>query len=460
MSATLVETLQAALGAGAVLAGEAIEPRYLHDWGIPDARAMPLAVARPRNAAEVAAVLRACSETRVPVVPQGGMTGLAGAATPSAGCVALSLERMRAIEEIDVASATMTVQAGATLQSVQEAAEAANLFFPLDIGGRGSCLIGGNVSTNAGGNRVLRYGMARALVLGIEVVLADGTIVTSLNKMLKNNAGYDLKQMFIGAEGTLGVITRLVLRLHPKPRSVCTALCALAGYEQVLQLLACAQAHLGGELAAFEVMWPDFYRLGTDALGRRAPLAHGCAHYVLLEQMGTDQARDEPHFAALIEGAVDDGIVENALVAQSVAQSREIWAIRDSTGEFPRTFWPLLNFDVSIPIGEIGGFVEACSARLLARWPGMRTAFFGHIADSNVHVVLNMGDVVPPAHEVEPLVYGCVRDWRGSISAEHGIGVLKRQYLGHSRSEAEIAVMRRIKAALDPLGILNPGKVL
>ncbi|HEX4261362.1 MAG TPA: FAD-binding oxidoreductase [Acetobacteraceae bacterium] len=460
MSATLVETLQAALGAGAVLAGEAIEPRYLHDWGIPDACAMPLAVTCPRNAAEVAAVLLACSEARVPVVPQGGMTGLAGGATPSAGCVALSLERMRAIEEIDVASATMTVQAGATLQSVQEAAEAADLFFALDIGGRGSCLIGGNVSTNAGGNRVLRYGMARALVLGIEVVLADGTIVTSLNKMLKNNAGYDLKQMFIGAEGTLGVITRLVLRLHPRPRSVCTALCALAGYEQVLQLLACTQAHLGGELAAFEVMWPDFYRLGTDALGRRAPLAHGCAYYVLLEQMGTDQARDEPHFSALIEGAVDDGIVENAVVAQSVAQSREIWAIRDSTGEFPRTFWPLLNFDVSIPIGEIGGFVEACSAQLAARWPEIRTVFFGHIADSNVHIVLNMGDAVLPAHEVEPLVYDCVRDWRGSISAEHGIGVLKREYLGHSRSEAEIAVMRRIKAALDPLGILNPGKVI
>jgi FAD/FMN-containing dehydrogenase len=461
MSGGFLASLREALGADGLLAGDAIEPRYLRDWGMaaPDG-ALPLAVVRPRSTEEVAAVLRACTAARIPVVPQGGLTGLAGGATPSAGCIALSLERMRAIEEVDAAAGTITVQAGVPLQAVQDAADAAGLFFPLDIGGRGTCLIGGNVSTNAGGNRVLRWGMARALVLGLEVVLADGTIVSGLNKMLKNNAGYDLKHIFIGAEGTLGVITRIVLRLYPRPRSVCTALCALAGYEQVLQLLASAQAHLGGELAAFEVMWPDFYRLGTDALGRRAPLPHGCAHYVLVEAMGTEQARDEPHFSTMIEGAVGDGIIEDAVVAHSLQQGGEIWAIRDSSGEFPRTFWPLLNFDVSVPIGDIGGFVEDCAARLRTPWPTMRTAFFGHVADSNVHVVLNMDGEPLPDHAVDPLVYACVRDWRGSISAEHGIGVLKRNYLGHSRSPEEIAVMRRIKAALDPLGILNPGKVL
>jgi FAD/FMN-containing dehydrogenase len=245
-----------------------------------------LAVAFPTDAEEVSAILKWCNANRLPIAPQGGLTGVVGGATPIEPCVIVSLERMRAIEEIDPAASTMIVQAGATLEAVQNAADEAGFFFPLDLGGRGSAQIGGNASTNAGGNRVLRYGMMRDLVLGLEAVLADGTIITSLNKMLKNNTGYDLKQLFIGAEGTLGIITRLVLKLYPKPASQCTALCALASFDEAIMLLHRLKSGLGGALSAFELMWPDFYRIGTTALGRTAPIAEGHALYALTDMLG------------------------------------------------------------------------------------------------------------------------------------------------------------------------------
>ena len=276
--------LRAAIGADCLQTGDAIEARHFGDYMV-KSDAGPLAVALPRTADQVSAILRLCSAHRVPAVPQGGLTGLAGGATPVAGCVAVSLSRMRKIEEVDPAASTITVEAGVPLQMVQEAAEAAGLLFPLDIGSRGSCLIGGNISTNAGGNRVLRYGMARELVLGFEAVLADGTILTSLNKMQKNNAGYDLKQLFIGSEGTLGIVTRLVLRLFPQPVSSRIGLVALPNYAAVLDLLARARGGLGGTLSAFEVMWTEFYELATTAHGVRPPLPRGSAVYVLLEKI-------------------------------------------------------------------------------------------------------------------------------------------------------------------------------
>jgi FAD/FMN-containing dehydrogenase len=343
---------------------------------------------------------------------------------------------------------------------VQRAADSEGLLFPLDIGGRGSCTIGGNISTNAGGNRVLRYGMMRDLVLGLEAVLADGTILTSLNRMQKNNAGYDLKQLFIGTEGTLGVVTRAVLRLFPKPSSTQTALCALEDYGGVVRLLSAAKRRLGADLAAFEVMWPDFYRLGTDGLGVRAPLLHGSGAYVLVESLGTDARRDEPRFQEFVESALTDGTITDAVVAQSIKETQDIWQIRDSSGEFHRTFWPYVGFDVSIPVGDIGRFIDDCKARLAARWPQIQTVWFGHAADSNIHICVRLAGVEPqPQHEIDTLVYDCVGEYAGSISAEHGIGVVKRAFLGKSRTAAEIATMRLLKRALDPDSILNPGKI-
>ena len=450
--------LRAAIGADCLQTGDAIEARHFGDYMV-KSDAGPLAVALPRTADQVSAILRLCSAHRVPVVPQGGLTGLAGGATPVAGCVAVSLSRMRKIEEVDPAASTITVQAGVPLQMVQEAAEAAGLLFPLDIGSRGSCLIGGNISTNAGGNRVLRYGMARELVLGFEAVLADGTVLTSLNKMQKNNAGYDLKQLFIGSEGTLGIVTRLVLRLFPQPVSSRIGLVALPNYAAVLDLLARARGGLGGTLSAFEVMWTEFYELATTAHGVRPPLPRGSAVYVLLENLGADPESDAVRFDGVIEAALEAGVADDAVIGQNIREGRELWALRDSVTEFNRTYNPAVGFDVSLPVAQMQDFVTGARAALRDRYQAIEAVWFGHIADSNLHINVKVMPGGPTAAEISAIIYGRVREFGGSISAEHGIGLLKKAYLGYSRTDAEIAVMRRIKAALDPAGILNPGKV-
>ncbi len=455
-----VEEIRISVGDANVQVGNAMESKHFGDWVVrarPDEG--PLAVVYPRNTQDVSNLLRICHHNRIPVVPQGGLTGLVGGGTPVAGCVVLSLSRMREIEEVDMAAGTITAQAGVPLQVVQEAADSAGLLFPLDIGSRGSCLIGGNASTNAGGNRVLRYGMTRELVLGIEVVLADGTVMTSLNKMLKNNAGYDLKHLFIGSEGTLGVITRLVLRLFPKPESVCTAFCALPDYAAVLELLGRARAELGGALSAFEVIWPEFYELATTEHGCRPPVATKAGIYVLMDSLGSDQSQDDRVFTAMIEAALDDGVVLDASLAQSYRESREMWSLRDSVAEFQRSFEPHVGFDVSIPIGQIQEFVDDCKEHLFARDVSLRALWFGHIADSNLHICVKQDQGGPGKKEIDQIVYDRVRAFGGSISAEHGIGLLKKPYLAYSRTQEELDVMRRVKAALDPLGILNPGKV-
>jgi len=372
----------------------------------------------------------------------------------------LSLERMRAIEEVDPAAATITVQAGTVLETVQNAADEAGFLFPLDLGGRGSCQVGGNASTNAGGNRVLRYGMMRDLVLGMEAVLADGTVITALNKMIKNNAGYDLKHLFIGSEGTLGVITRLVLKLHPKPLSVSTGIVALKDYQGVLELLRRSRSGFGATLSAFEAMWPEFYHLGTTALGRTPPIAPNHGLYVLMETMGTDPAADQARFETVIAEAIADGVAADAVVAQSGRETRAFWEIRDCPGEFQRVHWPQVSFDVSIPTGEIGAFVVLCRDELARRWPDTKAVFFGHVADGNLHISVKIASDPSLEHAIDELVYAAVGERKGSISAEHGIGTKKRDFLHYSRSSEEVALMRVLKAALDPKGILNPGKVI
>jgi FAD/FMN-containing dehydrogenase len=446
------------LGDGVVYGPDAVEPRYLGDRLLHDPTVRPAALIRPRTTAEVSAALAICHGRRAPVVAQGGRTGLAGGATPADGWVILSLERMRAVAPVDRASATVEAEAGAVLQQVQDAADAADMMFPLDIGGRGSCTIGGNIATNAGGNRVLRYGMMRDLVLGLEVVLADGTVLSSMNRMLKNNAGYDLKQIFIGSEGTLGVVTRAVLRVFARRPSVQTGLCAVRDYASIVELLALARARLGDTLTAFEAMWPTFYDLGTRGLNRRAPIEGGHGAYVLLESMGVDVAEDERKFQSFVEAALAQGCIEDAVVARSGADARDLWAIRDSSAELQRTLGSYFAFDVSLPVGDIGRFIESCGSRLVQRWPQATLAWFGHVADANIHLCMSGSDVTQ--HELDTLVYDCVADFQGSISAEHGIGLLKRDFLDRSRNTAEIATMRLLKQALDPRGILNPGKVL
>ncbi len=420
-----------------------------------------LALTYPRTTAQVAAILRFCNEHRVAVQPQGGMTGLAGGAVPVGPCVIVSLERMRAIRELDPAASTITVEAGVVMEAIQKAADAADLFFPLDLGGRGSCQIGGNLSTNAGGNRVLRFGMARDLTLGVEVVLADGSIIDGLRKMIKNNAGYDLRQWFIGSEGTLGIITAAVLRLFPKARSVCTGLCGVDDYPAVLGLLARARSGFGSQLTAFEVMWPEFYALSTIGLGRKAPLAPGLGAYVLIETMGTDPEPDQERFETVIGAAMEAGLVRDAVVAKSQREAAELWTLRDSPGEWQRAgHWPQLSFDVSVPTGEIGALVSEIAQVLAQAQPELSVLYFGHVADGNLHVSVRMANHGISARDIEDRVYALVSRRRGSISAEHGIGSIKREFLHLSRNPEEINLMRTIKRALDPRGILNPGKVI
>ncbi len=447
----IVAALRAALGDGAVLDAKSAGERHVSDRSGTGTRS-PLAVVRPKSTADVSTTLRLCNEAGVPVIPQGGMTGLAGGGNPQGGEIAISLELMRGIEEIDGSAATMTVLAGTPLEQVQQAAAEAGFFLALDLGARGSCQIGGNLSTNAGGIRVIRYGMARDQVLGLEAVLADGTIMSSLNKMLKNNAGYDLKHLFIGSEGTLGIITRAVLRLHPQPGDITTALIALNTYEDVVALLRRTQSELGG-LVAFEAMWPSYFDFNSKALGLKF-FADDHGFWVILEST-------EPHeqVETFLGERIEDGLVQDVLIAQSEKEVREFWSVRE--GFLIETLPDRINFDVSMPIAKIGAFADECAQALQKRWPQSHHSFFGHVADSNLHICVST-EYGPgeDMHSVDETVYGVLRKFGGSVSAEHGIGTLKRPYLGYSRSNDELAIMRKIKAALDPKGILNPGKVI
>lgn len=456
-----LQALRAELGDAAVLIGDEVPERNRNDWSgqLP---AQPLAVVRPLDAAGVSAALRACAQAGLKAVAQGGLTGLCGGARPGDGWVAISLERMVGVEEIDAAAGTMTVRAGTPLEQVQRAADEAGLYFALDLGARGSCAIGGNLSTNAGGNRVIRYGMARELVLGLEVVLPDGTVITSLNKMLKNNAGYDLKQLFVGSEGTLGIVTRAVLRLHARPGCTQAALCGVRDYAGVVALLQAARRGLGPLLSAFEVMWPDYWKLATHDAGVPAALGDGHGLYVLVEAQGTDEAVDAPRFQAWLEGLLEQGLIADAAVAQSLADVQGLWALRDATAEFGRLLGPHLSYDVSLPVARMDEYARRCKQALRDE-AGAESLYFGHIGDGNLHLVTwapGRGVADQPKAAMDATIYGLVQAFGGSVSAEHGIGTQKKRWLGHSRSAPEIELMRRLKATLDPGGLLNPGKVI
>jgi FAD/FMN-containing dehydrogenase len=455
----LIATLKRALGDTAVLTGDDIGPHHRVDFSHENECA-PAALVRPASSDEVAAVLAACHRARQPVVVQGGLTGLAGGATPQPGELALSLERMSGIETVDRGAETLTVLAGTPLAVVQAAAVDAGLFFPLDLGARGSCTIGGNIATNAGGNQVIRFGMMRDLVLGLEAVLADGTVVSSMNDLIKNNAGYDLKQLFIGTEGTLGVVTRAVLRLFPKLPSKVTALCALRGFDQAVSLLRSLQTRMGGSLSAFEVMWDSYFHyVLAHAKTVSSPFDEHHALYALIEIEGQDQAADRERLEEALGAALQSAIIADAAVAQSEREAQAFWTIRDAIGEITPTLQPLNAFDVSLSLDAIPEFLARVTGEF-ARLPRPVTNLvFGHIGDNNLHLAVTTHDA-QDNHRLCDIVYTAVGDHRGSVSAEHGIGTLRRGYLHYSRSATEIDLMRRLKAALDPHGILNPGRVL
>lgn len=449
------------VSASGVLTGEAVRERVAV-WGTNQPMEAK-AIVRPSTADEVSAVLKLCHAEGQAVVPQGGMTGLVRGGMPNQQEIALSMERMNKIIEIDYDTATMTVETGVTLQTAQEAADAHGLMLPLDLGARGSATIGGNLSTNAGGNRVIRYGMMRDMVLGLEAVLADGTMLSSLHKILKNNTGYDLKQLFIGGEGTLGIVTKAVLRLRPKPLSQNTAFVAVDGFDNVTQLLRDLDGRLSGTLSAFEVLWSSAYEILTGEFSQNSkPLPLGPSHFILIEALGGDPESDQDRFENALGKAMEDGLVVDALIAQSEADRQSFWNVRDDIPAIRDAFrnGGQVSFDVSVPISEMEDYLATVEANLKARWPHAQFISFGHLGDSNLHLGAHIGpETAAHHHDIEEIVFGPLQGRGGSISAEHGIGLLKREFLGLSRSPEEIAVMRAMKLALDPKNILNPGKI-
>lgn len=455
-----LDALAHVLGHDGILPASAVAQRQ-SSW-IDPAPLQALALLRPRTTAEVAAALAICHAAHQPVIPSGGGTNLVRATQSTPGDVLLSLERMDAIIAIDPADHTMTVQAGTPLQRVQEAATASDLLFPLDLAARGSATIGGCVAMNAGGVRVLRYGTMRNLTLGLECVCADGTVLTSLNHMLKNNAGYDLKQLFIGSEGTLGIVTQVVLRLFPAPRTVSTALLGVNEFAQIPALFHLLQRDLGGMLASFEVMWNDYYRLTTTPPApTRPPLGQRFGYYVLVETLGSNEQTDQRQFERALDHAAHHGLFDDAVVAGSERQRAELWRVREDSEQIERQHHLTFGYDVSLPISAMEEYVADVLAGIeLGYGHQARCWIYGHLGDGNLHInIWAPHFVASDARRVAAIVYEPLRLAQGSISAEHGIGIDKKEYLGLCRTPAEMTTMRRLKQLFDPNNILNPGKL-
>lgn len=450
---TLLSRLESVLDPAAILTGDAVSDAFAGDASAMGVR--PLAVLRPRNTADVSAILSAANELGQPIVVQGGRTGLCGAARPMEGEIALSLERMSGIESLDKSSQVLIAAAGTPLQVVQQAASDAGLFFGVDIGARGTATVGGNIATNAGGIRVLRYGMYRAQVMGLEAVLADGTILTSLKGLPKDNSGYDLGPLFIGTEGTLGVVTRACLKLHPKPQFERVAFLALPSLSHAQQLLERMRGELTGLLSAFEVIFPAVYEESVAFSGIRPPVAPGAGMYAMVEIQGQAPEQDNERFETALTAAIEDGLALDAVLSNSLREFDALWAIRDGLNDYLFSLGEMPGFDISVPLPRMQEFISGAAVDIAALDPDARTFIFGHMGDGNLHYMVQ----TPHEDAVAEIVYSRIAAVGGGVSAEHGIGVDKVEWLRFSRSEAEISAMRRLKAAFDPNNILNPGRV-
>ena len=465
---TLVETLRAAVGAANALTDGDLSA-FEVDWR-KRYRGRALAVVRPASTAEVAAVVTACAAHGAAIVAQGGNTGLVGTSIPDASGtqVLLNLARMNRVRAIDAENLTMTVDAGCVLQTVQEAAAAQGLLFAQSLAAEGSCTIGGNLATNAGGTGVLRYGNARELCLGLEVVTAAGAVWGGLSGLRKDNTGYDLRDLFIGSEGTLGIITGATLKLHPQPAAVTTALAAVTTLEAAVDLLQLARARLGAGLTGFEVMNRHALALVRSHMPQLAQPLPPSDWTVLLEQSDSEsELHARALFEALLETALERGLIGDAAVASSLEQSKTMWHLREAIPMAQALAGANIKHDIALPVSTVARFVERTDALVLRAFPGVRLVDFGHLGDGNLHYNVQAPDGVDAAAfvrdreaAVNAIVYDSVDAFGGSISAEHGIGALKRDELAARKSPVALQLMRAIKRALDPNDLLNPGRVL
>jgi FAD/FMN-containing dehydrogenase len=465
---SLFDALRTAVGAANLIVDSDLSAWEV-DWR-KRYRGRALAVVRPASTTEVAAVVKACAAHGTAIVTQGGNTGLVGASIPneSGTQVLLSLARMNRVRTIDAANLTMTVDAGCILQAVQEAAAAQGLLFALSLAAEGSCTIGGNLATNAGGTQVLRYGNARELCLGLEVVTAAGDVWDGLTGLRKDNTGYDLRDLFIGSEGTLGVITGATLKLHPQPAAVTTALASLSTLEAAVELLQIAQSRLGAGLTGFEVMGRYALGLVRTHMPQLAQPLPPNEWTVLLEQSDSEgEAHAQALFEALLETALERGLIGDAAVASSLEQSNAMWHLREAIPMAQAQEGANIKHDIALPVSQVARFVARTDAALLHAFPGLRLVNFGHLGDGNLHYNVQAPDGADAGaflrdheHAVNTIVYDAVGEYAGSISAEHGVGALKRDELAQRKSPVALQLMRAIKQALDPHGLMNPGRVL
>jgi len=468
---SLLPGLIDAVGAEHVLTNDAAAP-FLTDWR-ERYQGRAQAVVRPASTEEVAQVVKLCAEHQTPIIPQGGNTGLCGAATPdrSGRGIVLSTTRLNRIRHLDTANDTVDVEAGCILQTLQQAARDANRLFPLSLAAEGSCTIGGNLATNAGGTQVLRYGNMRDLVLGLEVVTAQGDIWRGLRALRKDNTGYDLRNLFVGSEGTLGIITAATLKLYPLPVAQCTALLALDSLDAAIAVLGAARQGFGAMLTGYELMAGDCLRLVNQCYPQQRLPFEGasaqCAWFALLELSDSEsETHARERFEAVISDLFEAGTVQDAVIAENITQSRALWHLRESIPLAEKDTGKSIKHDVSLPVSNMAAFIDRANAALQAAVPGIRHIVFGHLGDGNLHYNVARGEgmsedeLLTRQDDVYRIVHDCVHALHGSISAEHGIGQLKRDILPHYKDAVEMALMHTIKQALDPQGIMNPDKVL
>ena len=456
----LINSFKKILDDSSIITGDSLKSRFYHIWKT-DSSLESICLLLPKNTNEISSILKICHDNNQEVIVHGGLTNLVGSTISNNNQVVISLEKMNKILEVDDLGKTLTCEAGAIIEDLINKAKEKDLLLPLNFGARGSAQIGGAISTNAGGLRVFKYGMTRTLVLGIEVVLPDGTIISSLKKLMKDNTGYDLKQFFIGSEGTLGIVTKAVLRLYQLPKTRYTALAAINNYSKVLELLRLMENKISKNLTGFEMLWNKTYtQMVSDKTVYKKYLPDNYKYYVFIEFMGLDFDSDYNFFENAVMDSLNIGIIEDAVIGKDEKEQLNIWGIREDVAVLAEEKDFDQHFDISIPVDLIGDVIDQIIEKLESI-DGVKTIFpFGHIADGNIHFIIGKdSDDEDLKSAINDVIYNATEKINGSISAEHGIGLDKKKYLVKSRSEDEINLMRLIKKSIDPKNILNPGRV-